>query len=243
MCSLPGIKLVFNERCSYLAMNSYGTRCVLAGGQKLLHDLQIRTRAILEEQILMLEAGVGELAFVVPFLVQSDDGGDVLFSKVVKIEAGLKLGAVVHEAGSIVRTGEGEHFVWNDPVQIAVLHLFKVNILLHIELVQIEKFELTRPFDRLEAVEQAERVGTRRYAGVTIADERYFVIVGQQTVDGVRLVVQVKNRIAPADKRGIHKFLFFPAGHVYEDLVLFFGQLMGLMENGSIRHLWVNHKN
>ena len=81
--------LITDERSSSsktrLAVNSHSTRGGFADFKESLQNRVRRSRAIDEEEVLVLEAGVGEPLAIVDLLVQPHDAGDVVQPEVGEV--------------------------------------------------------------------------------------------------------------------------------------------------------------
>ena len=81
--------LITNERSSSsktrLAVNSHSTRGGFADFEEPLQNRVRRSRAVDEEEVLVLEAGVGEPLAIVDLLVQPHDAGDVVETEVGEV--------------------------------------------------------------------------------------------------------------------------------------------------------------
>lgn len=73
---------VLGSRNLTFAVDSHGSFSILADVEELPDDGVVWSAPVHEEQVVMFEAGLGEAFGVVHFLVESDDGGDVVFPKV-----------------------------------------------------------------------------------------------------------------------------------------------------------------
>ena len=69
-------------------MDSYGTFCVLTDVEELPDDGVSGRAAVHEEQVVVLEAGVGEAPGVVHLLVEPYDSGDVVLPEVREVGLG-----------------------------------------------------------------------------------------------------------------------------------------------------------
>lgn len=56
--------------------------------QELQRNRITRCTSIIEKQLEMVEVSVGESLGIVDFLIQTDDGGDVSFTKIGKVRFG-----------------------------------------------------------------------------------------------------------------------------------------------------------
>lgn len=69
-------------------MNSHRSLRGLTDVQEAARDDVTGCAAVQEEEVVVLEAGVGEAFGVVDLLVQTDDGGHVVFPEVRKVRLG-----------------------------------------------------------------------------------------------------------------------------------------------------------
>lgn len=67
------------------AVDGHSTVCALADVQETACDDVIGRAAVYKEEVIVVEAGVGEALAVVDLLVQADDGGHVVFPEVRKV--------------------------------------------------------------------------------------------------------------------------------------------------------------
>ena len=120
-------------------MNSHSSRCGFADVEEPFQDRVWRRRAVDEEEILVLEAGIGESLAVVDLLVQPHNTSDVVQTEVWEVGFwGMQRVAVLDLA---VRVGaaEGEEFLGHKPVEVAVLHFLVVFVLIVVEVVKVEE--------------------------------------------------------------------------------------------------------
>jgi len=160
---------------SSLAVNSDGSRFVLGSSEELWHNLIGWCSAVNEEQIQMLDSLFGELALFVLWLVETNDERHSHF-----LEDGhvVVWGEGAVPVSHIEGARKGHELVRHDPVQVTILHLFKVLVLLHVEGAVVVPAEGHRELKTLEAVVVSALVGTIAHGGITVGDE--LVVVGAE---------------------------------------------------------------
>lgn len=67
------------------AVDGHSPLGALTDVQKAAYNDVIRRASVYKEEVVVVEAGVGEAFGIVDLLVQSDDGGHVVFSEIGKI--------------------------------------------------------------------------------------------------------------------------------------------------------------
>lgn len=93
----------------------------------------------------MVDAGVLEASCIITLLVEPNHQGNILALKVRDIVIGRKRVVAFHwHLCGLVRPGEGQEFPVPAPVQIAVLHLFKMLIFVDVKIAEIEIVKLPR---------------------------------------------------------------------------------------------------
>lgn len=104
-------------------MHRNGTLGLFANGQELSDNMITRIAAVHVDQVVVVDALRGERLHVVVALVQPDNIGNV-----VLLEEGNVLANefTLREIG--LRIAKGNELARNDPIQIAILHLFVVAI-------------------------------------------------------------------------------------------------------------------
>ena len=135
--------LITDERSSSsktrLAVNSHSTRGGFADFEEPLQNRVGRSRAVDEEEVLVLEAGVGEPLAIVDLLVQPHHAGDVVQPEVGEVGLWGVQRVTVLDLAMRVWAAEGEEFLGHKPVEVAVLHFLVVFILIVVKVVKVEE--------------------------------------------------------------------------------------------------------
>ena len=139
-----------------LAVDGDGTSArssevLLARVHELLNDGVRRRAPIREHHILMVDTLLQEAVTIILSLVESDDLGDVEMLEDVDV-AGGGVAVAVDGVALVDRAHEGEELAGDDPVQIAVLHLFVVLVLARIKRFEVVPSKLDGLLETLEAV-------------------------------------------------------------------------------------------
>ena len=145
-----------------LAMHRNGAITLLRQIQKFFDQMVTRRAAINKKQIMMLEAGLSKPLGIVDLLIQPDDTLDVVFSKISKVSLRCmqwvtwltkklincnkidptwikKVRQTIFNLAFGMRATEGKKLFWQDPVEVAVLHLLIVFVLVDIEALKVEE--------------------------------------------------------------------------------------------------------
>ena len=156
---------------SGLAVDSDGSivsNFVLSGSEELWHNLIGWCSAVNEEQIQMFDSLFSELALFVLWLVETDDKRHSHF-----LENGhvVVWGEGAVPVSHIEGARKGHELVGYNPVQVAILHLFKVLVLLNVECAIVVPAKGHRELKTLEAMVVSALVGTIAHGGITVGDE------------------------------------------------------------------------
>ena len=120
-------------------MNSHSSRCGFADVKEPFQDRVWRRRAVDEEEILVLEAGIGESLAVVDLLVQPHNTSDVVQTEVWEVGFwGMQRVAVLDLAVGM-GSAESQKLLRDQPVEISILHFLVVLVLIVIKVVKIEE--------------------------------------------------------------------------------------------------------
>jgi len=160
---------------SSFAVNSNGSRFVLSGSEELWDNLIGWRCTVNEEQIQMFDSLLGELALFVLWLVEADDKRHSHFLKNGHV---VVWGEGAVPVSDIEGARKGHELVGYNPVQVAILHLFKVLVLLNVECAVVVPAQGHRELKPLEAVVVSALVGTIAHGGITVGDE--LVVVGAE---------------------------------------------------------------
>lgn len=66
-------------------MDSHSSLCILTDVQESTNDDVIGRAAIYEEEVVVVEAGVGESPAIIDLFVQADDGGHIVLPEVWEV--------------------------------------------------------------------------------------------------------------------------------------------------------------
>ena len=141
-----------------LAVNSDGAFLALADVQELLQDGVWGCGAVNEEQVLVVEARIGEPLAVVDLLIEPDNTGDVVESEVRKVGLGRVQRVAVLDLGLGVGTAESQKLLRDEPVKITILNLLVVLVLVVVEVIEIEESRLVGFVHSFEAIQDCDGV-------------------------------------------------------------------------------------
>uniref|UniRef100_A0A182UWY3 Uncharacterized protein n=1 Tax=Anopheles merus TaxID=30066 RepID=A0A182UWY3_ANOME len=153
-------------RTDQRAVDGHGTAGRLADLQELLQYVVVRIAAVREDQIVMLEARLGERLRIVLAHVEAHHGRDVVAPEVLQVGVRPEHGHPVRDVRLAVRAAEREKLARHDPVQVAVVHPLVVLVRGVIKVLEVEEVALVRFQHPAEAVleRQVAQLGLGRIA-------------------------------------------------------------------------------
>lgn len=79
------MELKGEQKLLTFAVDGHSAPSAFTDVQEAAYDEVIRRASVYKEEVVVVEAGVGEAFGIVDLLVQSDDGGNVVFSEIWKV--------------------------------------------------------------------------------------------------------------------------------------------------------------
>jgi hypothetical protein len=135
-----------------LAMNRHRAGIVFADLQELANDCFGGTGSIREDKVRVGDPCLGEAGGLVLRFVQTDDVANVGFLECVDV-IGRSEGGVSINVGDIMRTGECDELIGDDPVQITVFDALVKLIDISLERERVEPAELRCRFETSQAIQ------------------------------------------------------------------------------------------
>lgn len=141
---LQGSKVKFTYKRSSptkacLAVNGNGTRCGLADVKEPPQDRLRGCRAVYEEEVLVLEACVGESLAIVDLLVQPHNASDIVKPEIGEVGFwGVERVSVLDLAVGMW-PAERQELLWDQPVEISILHFFVVLVFIVVKVVKLKE--------------------------------------------------------------------------------------------------------
>lgn len=100
--------------------------------EEVLHNVIWRRRAINEEQLCVVDSIVYEVVFIILFLVEPNNSGDIGVLEDLNILIWM-LTVSVFGISLLNGSHEGSEFAWDDPVHISILYSLIILVFFDIE--------------------------------------------------------------------------------------------------------------
>jgi hypothetical protein len=109
---------------------------VIDYSEEVTHDVLRRCRAVNEEKIIVRNATIFKMLFVIFLLIESDDFVDSNVLEYFNIFTWV-MSISVMSISVLNGSHKGSKLVWDDPVEVAILNALIVLVLLHVESTEV----------------------------------------------------------------------------------------------------------
>jgi len=149
-------------------------KMVVGNLHPLVDDRVRRCGTVYEKQVVVSNASLNEVLFIVFLLVQANDSRDIEaledFDILVRVMTVSLVGIT-----SLDRAHECHHLTRNDPVDVAVLDALKILVLLDVEGLERVPVKLNCILEALKTLEQSALVQAVSFRGVSVRFEESMV--------------------------------------------------------------------